>query len=132
MAFRCDGHNESLTVFTPVGTRQTAFLIDGYPFDGWRATLHFLDGDGGRYDPKAALGRRIQPKQTYQLDIYVRLSGAKSDIEVQLDSKPLYHWHGLNHRLSRNPRFRDLPPGNIGFGAHYEGWVVTSAKVRRL
>ncbi len=130
--FRRVVENESLTIFIPVGTRQTGFLIDGYPYDGWRATLHFLDGDGGRYDPKAALGQRIQENQTYQLDVFVRLSGPRSDIKVLLDSEPLYRWQGLNHRLSRNPRFRDMPPGQIGLGAHYLGWVITSAKVRPL
>lgn len=130
--FRCVADNESLTIFTPVGTRQTGFLIDGYPFDGWRATLHFLDGDGGRYNPNATLGRKIQPQRTYQLDLFVRLSGPMSEIEVMLDSQPLYRWQGLSHRLSRNPRFRDMPPGQIGFGAHYIGWIVSSAKVRRL
>jgi serine/threonine protein kinase/WD40 repeat protein len=132
VGFRCDGDNESLTVFIPVGARQTAFLLDGYPYQGWRSTLHFLDGDGGRYDPNATLGRNIKVNQSYQLDVFVRLSGAASEIEVLLDSKPLYRWQGLNHRLSRNPRFRNMPPGQIGVGAHYPGWFVTSARVRQL
>ena len=65
-------------------------------------------------------------------NLFVRLAGPRSEIEVLLDSEPLYRWQGLSHRLSRNPRFRNMPPGQIGFGAHYIGWWIKSAKVRLL
>jgi serine/threonine protein kinase/WD40 repeat protein len=132
MTFQRTGQGDSLHVFLPVGTRQTSFMLDGYPTEGHRSTLHFLDGDGGWRDPKATKGQQIQDAQAHQLEVSVRVGNGTSAIETQLDGKPLYRWSGPTSSLSMSPRFLGLPPGQLGFGSHGPEWVITAVKLRRL
>lgn len=132
VTFRCLNARDSLHVFLPVGTRQTSFMLDGYPSQRHRSTLHFLDGDGGSRDPKATKGQQIQDEQAHQLEVLVRVGHGTSEIETRLDTEPLYRWSGPTSSLSMNPRFLGLPPGQLGFGSHGPEWIITAVKLRRL
>lgn len=115
----------------PVGTRQTAFVIDGYPTTGHVSALHLLDGNTGLYDPNRVEGRQIKDNEVHQLDIMVQTKGLISSIDVILDSKPLYHWNGPTSSLSMSPRITGMPPGRAGFASHHAEWIIKSVKLLR-
>lgn len=132
IAFRRLKPREFLGIFLPVGTRQTGFVIDGYPNNGFRSGLHLLDGNTAAYDPQAITGQQIKDDKTHQLEIVVRNNGLTSRIEIQLDSQLFYRWVGPTSSLDMSPRIKGVAPGQIGLGSHYAEWVITSARARRL
>lgn len=123
---------DSLLVFLPVAGRQTGFLLDGYPKDGFVSGLHYVDGDGGPTRPNGVRGLQINDTDAHQLDVTVRVGPVTAIIEVKLDERPLYRWTGLPSALSMNSRWTGLAPGQLGFGSHKPEWVIQSARVKRL
>ncbi len=121
-----------LGIVLPVGTRQTCFVLDGYPTSGHFSGLHLLGGTTARYDPNAVEGRQIRNNAPHQIEVIVRHGGLTSQIEVHLDSQPFYRWNGPTSSLSMSPRIRGIAPGRIGFASHLPEWVISSANVRRL
>ena len=132
IAFQRLKPRDFLGIFLPVGTRQTGFVIDGYPSNGFLSGLHLLDGNTARYDPQAARGQQIKDEDTHHLEVAVRHTGVTSQIEANLDSNLLYRWVGPTSSLGMSPRIKGVTPGQLGFGSHFAEWMIMEAKVRRL
>ena len=123
---------ESLTVFLPVGARQTGFMLDGYPNSGFVSGLHYVDGEGGTKQPNAVLGLQVKDSEAHELDFVVLVGPVTSSVDVKLDGRPLFRWAGLQTSLSMNGRFTGLAAGQLGLGAHKAEWVIQSMRVKRL
>lgn len=132
VSFRRGDPREFLGVFLPVGTRQTAFVLDGYAPNGFRSGLHLLNGNTAYFDPQVIKGRQINDQGLHQLAFTVFHDGLNAEIKVSLDDQPFYRWSGPTSALSMSPRIQGVTPGHVGFGSHFDEWTVTAVRVRRL
>jgi hypothetical protein len=121
---RMKGDNE-VAFILPVGSRCTSLLIGKEV--GKRSGL-FWAAQGETMVSPAPLANG----EPHALEVTVKTSGGAADIDVRLDGKPYFHWHGANSSVSLWDAYK-LPSGNrLGLGAWGGEIVFKSARVRML
>jgi hypothetical protein len=75
----------------------------------------------------------VQDADPHELEVSVRLDGAKVRITSTLDTRPLYEWTGPITALDLAGKFKLIsPPGSFTLGAHADDCVVSEVKAKQL
>lgn len=118
-------------VVLPVADRMCGFELDGY-FQGRACSgLILVDGNYGKDVPGAVDGKQVNDTAPHDLEVRVRLDGARATITTTLDTRPLHEWTGPISALSQHKAWANTEPGSLALGTYDEGWVVSDVKVKR-
>ena len=120
-------------VVLPVADRMCGFELEGGRDSGSSYTgLIKVNGKWGKDLPGAVEGKQVKDTEPHELEVTVRLDGAKATITATLDTRPLYAWTGPTADLSQLKNWATTEPGALALGTFAGGWAVSEVKVKRL
>ncbi len=120
-------------VVLPVADRMCGLEFEGRPGGGIFYTgLILVNGKWGKDLPGVVEGQQVKDSKPHDLEVTVRLDGAKAVITTTLDDKPLYEWTGPTAALSQMKNWATTKPGSLALGTFAGGWAVSEVKLKRL
>jgi hypothetical protein len=120
---RANEANESARLLLPIGSREGALVIDGWPEQGYRTSLFVLEGVRTFGTPHS--GRLAVDSAPHVLRATVQGSGETARVKVDFDGKPVYVWEGSHRELPRAEQ-----GGRIGLATFQGGWMFERVIVK--
>ena len=126
---------ESLAIALPIRGRSVAFILDGYPGNGFITGLSDVDGRDLRSEPNRLKGVMISSNSHHNLRITVRSDQYSALVTAKIDGDTVYRWSGLIRRLQMQGYLGTKLPKNfrqLGLLTARQDWSIESIRFRKL